>query len=487
MQLNMTTPTEIGLDQGDATLFSSSGNKNQSEGDSYQQKIRKITSKVDMDAAADFAEMTDSDEELEFYQSESSDNSDVDIDDELDKERADGMRLDKILEDMYDEYTSKIRQRDSKIDIKRKRSEQDEFQGFGSDNDEKSIKKKNSASTNYNSDDGMDVETRKMRALDADDTDSDSSESSSSDSSESSDDESAILQMKKKAKQEKTLAKQNNLTISSQALSKKAALWFDQPLFKNLPTLTNSPPQLLPTQKVKVISDKPQNTSNSISDAEESDDDFTIVPSLPDVQPNDQLDYDPDDQTDYTEFATPEALTIAHDLINRKVTKNDLVDKYFNKNAFNDNKNLPSWFLDNERLYNKPNLPVTKQAMDMLRAKLKAINARPIKKVVEAKARKKLHASQKMAKLKSKAESLANNEDMTEAEKAKNIEKLMKSNIKKLANKKRKISVVVAKGGNKALKGRPKGTKGRYKMVDSRLKKDARAIKAKGKKGGKRH
>jgi AdoMet-dependent rRNA methyltransferase SPB1 len=41
----------------------------------------------------------------------------------------------------------------------------------------------------------------------------------------------------------------------------------------------------------------------------------------------------------------------------------------------------------------------------------------------------------------------------------------------------RKTTVVFAGGGNRGVKGRPGGTKGRYKMVDKRLKKDVRAEK----------
>ena len=63
---------------------------------------------------------------------------------------------------------------------------------------------------------------------------------------------------------------------------------------------------------------------------------------------------------------------------------------------------------------------------------------------------------------------------MSERDKANNIAGLMakakKGSVKK---KKKEVKVVRAGGANKG-PGRPKGVKGKYKMVDPRLKKDVR-------------
>lgn len=80
---------------------------------------------------------------------------------------------------------------------------------------------------------------------------------------------------------------------------------------------------------------------------------------------------------------------MAKQLANKEKTVEDLIDLGFSKEAFRDKDGLPEWFLDDEKHHNKPNLPVTKEAMNQLREKLKALDARPIKKVAEAKARKK--------------------------------------------------------------------------------------------------
>lgn len=105
---------------------------------------------------------------------------------------------------------------------------------------------------------------------------------------------------------------------------------------------------------------------------------------------------------------------------------------------------------------------------------MRALNARPIKKVAEAKGRKKYHAMQKLEKLRKKSTMLAEDEGMTEKDKAQSIGKLMSRAAKK--KPKSQVKVVVARGVNKG-QGRPRGVKGRYKIVDPRLKKDVRAQK----------
>ena len=109
--------------------------------------------------------------------------------------------------------------------------------------------------------------------------------------------------------------------------------------------------------------------------------------------------------------------------------------------------------------------------MAALRVHQRALDARPIKKIAEAKARKKFKATQRLEKAMKKAEGVQDASDLSERAKAQQIEKLMRRGTSN-GKPKKDIKVVVAKGSHRGLKGRPKGVKGRYKMVDSRMKKE---------------
>ena len=172
---------------------------------------------------------------------------------------------------------------------------------------------------------------------------------------------------------------------------------------------------------------------------------------------------------------TPEAVTLAQQLVNRQTTKTQLINDGFNRYSLNSKEGLPSWFLDDESKFYKPNLPITKEAVAALREKQRALDARPIKKVAEAKARKKFKAQQRLEKAMKKAEGVNATSDMSEREKAQQIEKLMRKGMSSGHRTKKDIKVVVAKGIHKGVKGRPKGVKGRYTMVDARMRKEVRS------------
>jgi len=207
------------------------------------------------------------------------------------------------------------------------------------------------------------------------------------------------------------------------------------------------------------------------------DDDFEVVPIA--------QTYESDEEMDYT-LMDPEAYTMAQQIISKK-GKRDLIDDSYNRRTHYYTDGLPEWFLNDEKEYNKPpQKPVTKEAVKIVREKLKALNARPIKKVAEARARKKMKAINKLEKIKKKAAVMWDNDadgEMNDKQKLQAIQKMINNAGKK---KKNEVKLVVAKGFNRGIKGRPKGVKGRYKMVDARMKKELRAAKRREKENKKR-
>ena len=175
------------------------------------------------------------------------------------------------------------------------------------------------------------------------------------------------------------------------------------------------------------------------------------------------------------DIITAEAMSLAQQIATGKVKTKDLVDDGFNRFAFRDVNGLPEWFIDEEGKHSRQNRPITAAGAAAIKAKLRALNARPIKKVREAKDRKKFKAAQRLEKLRKKSALLADEDGTTEKDKAQSIAKLMSKAAKKKPHQ--PVKLVVARGGNRGISGRPRGVKGRYKIVDARLKKDVRAEK----------
>ncbi|KAF7158408.1 hypothetical protein CNMCM5623_003411 [Aspergillus felis] len=396
MQMHMTTPMDIGMEQlgpgGDDATFS--------------------LKRVERDGARDVIASG----KVAEIESDSEDNQTESDGDESDDE---GDQLERELDSLYEQYQERREDRDSKVRAKKARKdyEADEWDGFsGSDKEDNEEEEEEDAS---------------QAAL-------------------------------------------KPAPPSSGTLSSKAAMFFDQDIFQGLGDDAvededsaiemqeddrSAKKKSAPEKQVPKDAKKKAQATEEFSDSEPEE--------LDDPRKkNGQLDID---------IITAEAMALAQQMATGEKKSQDIVDDGFNRYAFRDVDGLPEWFLDDETKHSKLQRPITKAAAAAIKEKLRAINARPIKKVMEAKGRKKMKAAQRLEKLRKKSALLADDEALSERDKSQAISKLMSKATKK--KPKQQVKLVVAKGANRGISGRPRGVKGRYKIVDSRMKKDIRAQK----------
>uniref|UniRef100_A0A8C9VZ98 pre-rRNA processing protein FTSJ3 n=1 Tax=Scleropages formosus TaxID=113540 RepID=A0A8C9VZ98_SCLFO len=187
----------------------------------------------------------------------------------------------------------------------------------------------------------------------------------------------------------------------------------------------------------------------------------------------------------------PEGLAIGSQIATSKKKQRDLIDGSFNRFASSeDPSEVPEWFLDDEKKHRRKPVPITREMVEEYKQRWREINARPIKRVAEAKARKKRRMLKKMEQAKKKAEAVVNTVDISEREKMAQLRSIYKK--AGLGKEKRELTYVVAKKGVGRKVRRPAGVKGVFRVVDGRMKKDRRGQnrkeqreKGKGKKGGK--
>merc|ERR1719376_973280 len=179
-----------------------------------------------------------------------------------------------------------------------------------------------------------------------------------------------------------------------------------------------------------------------------------------------------------------EELALGEQLIKSKKAKRDIMDNGWNRFMFND-ENLPDWFQKEEELHMKKKPDVDPDVVEKYREMGKEMNVKTIKKVVEAKARRKRRVAKKLDQARKKSAHILENSDIGSREKAAEINKLYKK--AQQAGKTKEVSYVVAKK-HKAQKRaqRPSGVKGPYKQVDPRMKKDNAAKRSNAKQGKKR-
>ena len=194
----------------------------------------------------------------------------------------------------------------------------------------------------------------------------------------------------------------------------------------------------------------------------------------------DQNVYDSDDEH-YTAKEKAEQLALGT-LMLRRSRKKALVDASYNRFTWNDPNDLPSWFMDDERQHNKPQIPIPPALLEQIKSKFQMTGTKSVKKVAEAKMRKKKHATKKLAAAKKSANSLADNTEMSEKQKLRAIQKAMKTS---KVDRPSKVYVVSKRSSGASAATKTSNAKGQLKFVDKRMRADTRGEKAAKKKKAK--
>lgn len=494
LQLNMSTPMELGEDWTDEALH---GGAETFSLDALERHGPR----------RGHAELLDAEDAMSDEASEAdvaSADEDVSEDDSDDDEKERRIReLESGMDSMYEQYQHHLQERDAKFRAKEARRKSSKYEEWGGiDADKKSDD--SDADSDVNVEKGYDSVNRRKFAEET--YDSDDAEDDEDERAELAEAQPAPQATRANAPKRGRGATQSLLTpLESDAelrqrQSAESAMWYDNPVFQDMLPLEALVPKRKAEESTPELEEDEEMDEDEDEDEDEEsetmyDDDIETVPSsfaanVPDGSWS-VHDEDPDaakrEKIARHGLHTAEAVSMAHALVNRQMTKSDLVDQGFSKHNFNDKSGLPQWFLDDENEHYRTNIPVSKEAVEALRARQRALDARPIKKIAEAKARKKHRAAMRLEKAQKRAEAINENADLTEREKAENINKIMaKSMAKKAGSEKKPPQLVVARGANRGIKGRPKGTKGRYRMVDPRMKKELRAQKRKDQRDGKK-
>ncbi|CAL8107106.1 unnamed protein product [Calicophoron daubneyi] len=167
---------------------------------------------------------------------------------------------------------------------------------------------------------------------------------------------------------------------------------------------------------------------------------------------------------------TPEERALSVRLIRSAKSRRELVESAYNQMQFFDEpSDLPDWFVEDEQKHMRKPLPLTRQEVSIDRP----TTGRTLTKAEEAKARKKARLAKRLKRIRKRAEEIS--DDVPESEKWQQIKQMYKK-AGLLANKRRPFHMIVnTKAGARNQNAKiPKGAK--VKIVDRRMKADARGM-----------
>ncbi|KAJ8331751.1 AdoMet-dependent rRNA methyltransferase spb1 [Batrachochytrium dendrobatidis] len=484
LQLGMSTPSDIGLEAN-----SGLSTRPEMDIDEDTTSTSKKSANSSPDSASDFTDDSQGEQDSDI-------GSALDSDDERSRKVS---RLEAQMDALYEEYKAKAIERNPTAKVKKLReSTKTEFEEWYGVEYEKKLESSSVAGVTQESD-------SEFSSLDSDDSDMDQE----ADEQPATSEKSSLRKRHSSTRNgdfENDEFNSESEEDSSVPMSKRARVFFDNPIFDMVNDKNDKPKNANAGKKAKsmfkdemVLSTDEEDNENgesiqqkkankkkkkqtkdemlnafneNESHQETNKDDFAVVPV--------DKDQDQEDVDDNFILDTAQKYSLAQRMLT-KSGKRDLIDNAYNRYSFTDDPGLPLWFTEEEQHHNKPTMPVTKEAVDIIKQRMRALDARPIRKVAEAKFRKQMRTQRRIEKMSKKAEGLNNDEEMPEKSKLEAISKMMSK--AKNTKEHTKPKLVVAKGVHRGAQGRPKGVKGRYKMVDGRMKKELNAMKRQKSKG----
>eukprot|EP01029_Cantina_marsupialis_P003177 TRINITY_DN13000_c0_g1_i2.p1 TRINITY_DN13000_c0_g1~~TRINITY_DN13000_c0_g1_i2.p1 ORF type:complete len:947 (-),score=422.19 TRINITY_DN13000_c0_g1_i2:75-2915(-) len=206
---------------------------------------------------------------------------------------------------------------------------------------------------------------------------------------------------------------------------------------------------------------------------------FEVVPKQRDFSDSSDSESSDSEETDDDETRAVHMALGAQMM--KKHRKRDLIDASYNRYAWDDGDEMPDWFKDDERKHSQPMLPITKEEADIQRQRFHELNAKPMNKVLEARARKRNRETRARERAKRQADSIAKNSDLNTGQKMKAMARVLNA-----PKREQRSKVYVVGQKTQSRKNNGRGTQGvkagknsRVKMVDSRMKSDRAAEKRK--------
>jgi AdoMet-dependent rRNA methyltransferase SPB1 len=237
-----------------------------------------------------------------------------------------------------------------------------------------------------------------------------------------------------------------------------------------------APSKPVAKDRVKMDKEKAKKRGPNAMDTDEGSSEDSAESDFEEMENNAVLKQAESD-TDYDTDEKAEIMAMAKKL--RDPTQRAALTSHaYSKRSYSDITSLPRWFRDDEISNNRPLVPITRDEFQQYKDQLKAIDSRATHRVAEAQARKKRRMARSMEKAKAKAGKILEAEDIPDAAKKRELERIFRK-----AKSKFKPTKTYVVGGQTIdhAKNKGRGQVSYTRHVDRRLKTDKRAARAQAK------